>query len=259
MKTLNEKWWISQLTFKTWGLTKEDFSYLCPFFWLTLFTLAILPISLLLILIRYIGKIIARNATEKAKALKAWSETYYRWITNDEDAMNHFLETFYKDKTSQTYKFFEMYLIHFDIELYYKCEGILRNYNMSLYIEKDQKAIIRKNKINKIVKFTKPISKVALYGLAILSIYGLGYLFNIVIDYLLSLPKSSWLAFFKKAGEITFWVMIGILLVIGIVKSSNKENGVINKMGNFFYRIGSSILSFISVFYEENCPPIKWK
>lgn len=255
---LNKNSWVAKLTFKTWCVSEKDFTHICPFFWLAVFTVLILPISLLIISIMWGIKTYDELKKQNKKQFNAWARTYLDWIKSDEKAKQSFLDNFYKNEKSQLYRFYD-WLFYQDFIIYEEANKILHAYKLEKDDKKEEREKKRKQMIAKAVVYTKPVSKGVLYILAMASIAGLGYLLEMFISYCLALPKTSWLEFFTKLGEAILIVIVALTIIYGISTYFKRKDNLVMKVGGFFYRIGSSICNFISLFFQENCPPVKWK
>lgn len=255
---LNKNSWVAKLTFKTWNVSEEDFTHICPFFWLAVFTVLVFPISLFILLVKWGIKTYDEVTKQNKQQFNTWARTYLDWIKSDEKAKQSFLDNFYKNEKSQLYRFYD-WLFYQDFDLWDKAKDVLHAYKL----EKDDKKLMkersRKDMIAKAVVYTKPISKFILYCLAIASIAGLGYLLEMFISYCLSLPSTSWREFFTKLGKAILLVIVILTTIYGISVYFKRKDNFVMKVGGFFYRIGSSICNFISLFFQENCPPVKWK
>lgn len=250
--------WIAKLTFKTWGVSHEDFTHICPFFWLALGTVMLFPITFIILLVKYLCRFYIEIGKEKENVNFKWAETYYNWLMTDEKALSNFMSTFYKNKNSQVFKFYNNYSFIFDFELYKKCCEIYSKYNEDKQELENNKRIERKQKINKIVRYIKPISNTILYLLAILSIFSLGFTMAFLYNSLTSITYLEWMLFLKKLGILLLILVFGFIAVY-FIKGSVKENGILNWIGKKLYSAGSAIFIFINIFFEENCPPVKWK
>lgn len=255
---LDKNSWIAKLTFKTWCVSEKDFTHICPFFWLAVFTVLILPISLLIISIMWGIKTYDEIRKQNKQQFNAWARTYLDWIKSDEKAKQSFLDNFYKNEKGQLYRFYD-WLFYQDFKLYEEANNILHNYKIEKEDKKEAKDRKRKDMIAKAVVYTKPVSKFILYCLAIVTIAGLGYALEMVISYLLALPSTSWKEFFVMVGKVVLAAILIVATISGLGAYFKRKDNLVSKVGGFFYRIGSSICNFISLFFQENCPPVKWK
>jgi hypothetical protein len=253
---------LARFVFWVWNVSERDFSYVCPFFWLTMFTIIFSPVIVIIKLLGYQWKRASKSITiyyeQKESNFKAWADVYYRSISQDEKQMNTFINDFYKNTSSQMFKFYEEYLYRLDSSLYIKCQNIYLDYLEAKNDEKENKLMERRKMITKIVLITKPITKIVLYTLSITVAIFLCYFVYIGIVYLMSLPSgvlSNWLI-----SALVIIICISIIIFSLIILC--KRTKVLNHIVEFFIRIGDlyeGVIDFISIFFEKNCPPIKWK
>ena len=243
MKTIeiNKTNWIFRFVCAVWKTDEKSFKGFCPFFYLSAFTIVLLPLSLLVLVVfnciewynEYDSKTLAQRYL--------WAEGYYRWIESDSNQKAYFLANFCKSK--QLLRFYKDYLYEFNPRLYRICADI-----HSIYLnEKREKST---NRVNKVYKHISPIANVIFIIVISMAALQALYLVYLIIQWLSHVPNADWKQFFKIIFQV-----LGFILVVGVALFFLIKKVVIKYVPISW----NHCYSFIMMIFDKYCPLIIWK
>jgi len=275
---LSKNAWHSKLMKYIWNLNYRDFSHMCPYFWLSVFNvIAFVPVF---IGKSVIGKIFtysrSRFGDYLEKKEKQWALDYIEKLKNDPKELvklSRLSTKKYNDILYYRNLNFSSLGSNFWKELYrlrdsYNDE-LSEKYEIKSY-RKEEKSLTNKERINKLLKVVKPISKAILYIISAAGLFGVGMLLMYLFILLAGIPGSDWLNFATVIGYCIVAIICFLLLCGGIylIKEHINEN-IKNGFVTFFSTIAQSIgwlvkkiigaVSFLVMMLKDSCPAINWK
>lgn len=250
-----------------WDLDHHSFSHICPYFWLSVFNvLIIIPFFIVKTIIKVFYWLSNYfDSLEQISIQKRLNQ-----LKQNPDYLNHIARLCDKDY----HKFLQYIRYEYDTDDYYTLYTLRDKYELEKEElerkrEKDnyENIKIHKEKINRILKYIKPISVLFLYilgfGTVILTSMGIYY----SALYISSISTQVWL----HAFYAFLVVVAGIILILGLFKiisyfSNNscsvKNNRTFKIISSPFIYIGGGIKLIFLFFIEiikNNCPAIDWK
>jgi hypothetical protein len=310
--TLKKDAWHAKLMKYIWNLDHTDFTHMCPYFWLSIanffiFSWVVFIITNIVKMFSYTGKAIRRyrgKRTTKQKEIRQLA----RDLTEEEARKkieemksNPILaqtmaERFAKSEyglfklssiDSMVYQIF-YYSYKFVNEEFNKLLEEYRKKALQLYQEtelaKSNVKKVRVERVNNLVKLSKPIAVGIIIIAAILTLigalYGVYRLTILVVD----LPALFWSDFRWWLGFVIFCIGMLILviwivvLLIEFIKSINFainmnfkwvkyialfaefifEKSWIAKGLSWFFKGAGFFFTVLFQMFKNNCPPIKW-
>jgi len=245
---LSKNAWHSKLMKYIWNLNYRDYSHMCPYFWLSVFNvIAFVPVF---IGKSVIGKIFtysrSRFGDYLEKKEKQWALDYIEKLKNDPKELvklSRLSTKKYNDILYYRNLNFSSLGSNFWKELYrlrdsYNDE-LSEKYEIKSY-RKEEKSLTNKERINKLLKVVKPISKAILYIISAAGLFGI-------------------------VAIICFLLLCGGIYLIKEHINENIKNGFVT----FFSTIAQSIgwlvkkiigaVSFLVMMLKDSCPAINWK
>lgn len=257
-----DAWYLWLLKY-TLGLDYNDFSYVCPLFWVTVLAVLISPITLpLCFIIDMVKKVIQRYNDANDEEFRIWADMYYHDISVNPATYEALKNSdFYSEKNKQMYRFVYSYLRDVNYDMFEELWQIGYKKSNKLEEEKWVKKARNKRRINNILKYIIPIGKGLVY-------LGLGVLCGIVIHLLIMLIIA--LSHFTSSDWIKLiWVSLitvccgAVIFIISIIveNSGKKTKAVFSKIGHTFLWPFLKIIQafkFIITIISDYCPAIKW-
>ena len=254
--------WHVKLVKYMWDLDYYEFTHICPYFWLVVGSLLILPIYLPLRGIRAILIAIDKWMDEREE------KEFQRQISKLKNKKEYNIFLNYSDKKWNKFKRY----IH-NLDAAYDYDDVLyeiREKRKAMELnkilldeEKEENASrLQKQRINKILKWIKPLSVVVIwvgsFVLFTLLIYSFIYLYqNYSFD-----PKTFYYTL------MVFGIMMGFVLAISFMVfllkklASPKIQTKLNRLGTPFswlFRGISFICIIIFQMIKNHCPSIDWE
>lgn len=294
----------------TWGLNYYDFSHTCPYFWLSVFNhLFIIPIlfvkgvvklgKLIWKLFGYIADFFNFLGDKISEKQQNWYYTYYRRIKTNPEEQQKFICLDFSKKCNRKYSTWINDSYNYgsygmsEADDYDFLSWLYEQRNMSqnrrLTYERNQESISRaasikrKDKINKLLKIIKPITRVLLWiisGTIVIVVTYLAFKGLIGLIHWFSTWKFNsmgWKKFFHVLGQIGLVAIllsvaaaIILLIIAGLKKlfcnfNCNKQMRIIGIPFVFILRIFSKIaktiyhlILLIIEIIKNNCPAIEW-
>lgn len=252
---LKKNAWHAKLMKFTWNLSYNDFSHMCPYFWLSAFNLVIFPFVLIIkglcyrVIILSIKDALDSMSTyfeERAiKAQKEWEEELLAKIKSTPSIWEELYKIDLDEKKNRKFRKFinGAYYKSVDSETYWatidkfndakdriaklrqeraNAESLKALEKMKLKAKRDAKlvdqAVRNKQRINAILKYAKPIVKGLMYfvgGLIVLA--AVFGLYKLVIV-LANLPHKTWINF-RNAALLIGAIIVGAVILYFIVRA----------------------------------------
>jgi protein-S-isoprenylcysteine O-methyltransferase Ste14 len=254
--TLKKTSWHCKLMKWTWKFSPEDFTHLCPYFWLTIFNIILSPILFLLRtpILTLIEAYIKIEVRMEERWLREAHRYYYKANTTTKG--KEAIITMCEKRWRKISDFLRVKDHDFWREMY---NERAKRYDATLIVH-NTTAKSNKERINSILKIVKPILRVLGYLLGILVVAGIGYCVYLLI---IKLSRSK----LPSLADIlvTIGVIIGMALIIWLIalicsKISKSCSG--EKAANIilwpFLKIYQASL-FVIAMVKESCPAIKWE
>lgn len=252
--------WHAKMIKTMWNLNYNDFSHMCPYFWLGVFSVIIFPLY-------YILRPIVRGIEWIVDKIEMWNE-------NQKEKYYQKLIKKYRDNPAQIDYLLKMKMSKFD-ELTYRlrCIGIDTN---DLVVERnrsivnkirienelrDLKEVSNKIRINNILRIVKPISVGIIWIGTAMGLYIVGLiLIYLAAHFSLTAIYGGLKIAGIVIGTILCVVSIGITMYYIIQKSeaSTQTFDVLKPFKWFFGGI-KFIFTIIGQMIKNHCPAIDWE
>lgn len=268
---LKKNAWHAKLMKYMWNLRHDDFSHICPYFWLSVLNVvAIIPYFIVRILLTVIGNVFMNFLKRLDTITENWVDyNYMKIISSDAEIEKYARMIACNNKLKHRGKWqdlWDRFYYTAPDDVMSKFTKYRTKYEDSLFTEKNSK-IERKRRINKIVKIVKPISIGILWivGTAV-SLFVLYWLYRFILWIPKGLAKINWV-------HVFFW-FIGAILTsgafLGIFALAEKGYLVMGcKTRRFFVSTGRvmilpfvklwELITLIGQMIKESCPAIQWE
>ncbi len=266
---LKKNSWHAKLMKFTWNLDTRDFSYMCPYFWLTAFNVIFIPVILLLkgfvkIVVFVIDKIEEINDIRSEQ----WNQAYYHILKHNPDEQLKLLRMDFDNKKNRKYvNFLFFFLGRIDYNWKNKLidDRLTERHKIKteLYNSLANGAIkTSKERINSILKIIKPVVRVILILISAAVLFLIGCILDWFVLYLVHLPSSSWVKVIKSVtGVIVGFIICAIIyhLFSYLNETSGSKIGkIISYPFRVIWKIITKTIQFIAAMIKESCPAIKW-
>lgn len=235
---LKKNAWHSKLIKWVYGFDHTDFTHMCPYFWLNALTILILPLIIVFFILRKIIISIVSQINKAFDRIIEKEEEKLRLLSDDE------LKKYFSKKS-----YIRKYL--FDRLPYDKYKIVNHFFHDKEKLKLENKKT-NKEKINKIIKYTKPFTKIIIYLFAVSTIGLILYFFY-------------WLFHNVEWGKINLWnslINIGLFLLIILISIIFVYVITTIFKSKIMCKIGNGILSFFKLIiqmFKDSCPAIKWE
>lgn len=269
---LKKNSWHSRLMKFSWNLYPNDFSHLCPYFWIVLGSVLLFPFMCFgkgfTFLIEKGMDMYDRWENEK---VERWYGEYYYHLKSSKEELQKFIKMNLWGKGNKKYRMFFDKLHTNDIG-YWNSIDLHRKMYIKVsvydnrYVQFKTEEQIRKSKIVRLNSIIKSVLRVSFFILAlslILLAIPYGYIF---IVYLVHLTGSEWIHILKASLK---WALFFGCFVLGwnytrIYKyfvSDYKRSKISNILRSpfiFIWRKVVKLFGFLQAMIKEQCPAIRW-
>jgi len=227
----------------TWGMSEKHFTNICPFVWLSVLNLFILPGTIVVKTINFIFSLIGKIIPEKKQ--RNTNLELYQKLTgpNAEEEIAKFVKT-YNSKNSTKWIFIQSYL-------YYKDEVLHKRLLLLIKERDEQKELAKKKMLFSQVPLIKKIfSWATLIG-------GISFLIYILIILGAKINMKAVLGLLIVLGALT--VILGLIYVISRLCETTKFGTYVSIPFVFIWKCISAPFKFMYSLYKENCPGLTFK
>lgn len=287
--TLNKSSWHIKMMEYIWNYTYSDFSYMCPYFWLSILNVFIfVPVLIVRSLYKvtswaFLGTVdIVVNFLEKSRekkfvilltSLKKNPELLTSTIEKTQKYRWEFLKYLSKHQVEYDSKFSLYWKLNeeYDRFFYRKRDEKYRK-ESEKYRKKEKAQESNREKIIKIVNFIRPIALVLIYTIGIIIALIVIYAIYWFIKFIIGLPPIDWVVILHALtiiGEDIVIIILAVILVLSVrwavlktfpkIFAPSKFWGV---LGTPFVWFGKGIVTLLEILvamYHNNCPPIDWE
>lgn len=273
--SLSKSSWHAKLMKFVWGFKPEDFSHMCPYFWLTIFNLFIIipfaPFKLIWLGLTWVFDTFDNMARMKKQESKEKLHAYVDTLTPEHPDLPLIVRGSYSRYNAIIdYLFFTKMDDSKRRPLLEKLMDLMEEYRAENSVKQreiDAKKLSNKQRINKILNFIKPVTTILLYAIGIAAVIGVVWLIGSLIILLVSEPAAL-SVFLSVLGAIGVVVALGfgVFLLVSYLHSDDSEEKEDNKflmaLGSPFRWIGRGFVKLADIIvtiYRNSCPPIDWK
>ncbi len=221
---LRKSSWHMKLMKWIWNLDYRDFSHICPYFWMSVANVIIVPI---VAFFRGLVWLLKHTIDWIIDAIEACVENrYQRWVDSIKDNPDEFLSKSAK-LCKKDYNEISNLLFDYNrfpdpvqrLKYYEKLVEARREWEAQRVAKESrgslrsaQAALTRKQRINTVVKYVKPVAVTIGWGLMIaLAIVILFLLWKLIVV-ISTVPAKSW----KTFGLVVIGFLAGALIVLGL-------------------------------------------
>ena len=254
----------------SWNVNYDDFSHMCPFFWLSIITVIILPvivfIKIEIFLFVNIVKVLFKLIEWIAKIDSKYTEKVHKRTIERIKSDPEYVKKLIKKWKYSSYNI-PGYIKHADVDndINKIMSGEYKKYSE----QKKKKELTNKEKINLIVKYALPIGRVILYIIGIIIIILGLYIIYTFIDFLIHFHYRpiDWEIVLKvlKYIGVSISLLAAIALIVFILRFLFNmvdlyiPNINIFKPFKWLWKGLCTIVQMIIQLYHNSCPAIKWK
>lgn len=264
--TLKKNSWHAKLMWLTWHLETRDFSHICPYFWLSIANVLILPLTLVIYALYYMVKYPVKWYNDMIESFETKRrEEYNKWLSDEMQKL----------KTDDTYwdvvtekllasnscsrKYQDLMFRHYKWQVHGEAYDKFIQWRDKYFnleherdrIEEERRELVKqqsfqvklnqKAKVNWLLKIVKPLTKVFLViltGVILWVIYILG---KLLINWISTWKITVVLANLKTIG-ILLLLCLGVTVIVLFIRwlflkmkhSLRIPCHVTDKIGNFF-------------------------
>lgn len=252
--------WHMKLLHWMWNVDSRDFSHMCPYFWLGMFSIIILPIYCVIrIVVKGIEYLFNYFDNLNTKSIEKWRADYMAKLLADDNEKQKFaMLNLNKKCNKRYYDFFHWYLGCEYKNLYEQLLQLRHTYLFNLA----PKEKTNKQKITQNLKWIKPVTKVILFLLAagtllVVGFYGYKFVLWIAAGHFRPIDWNKVLTAVMSIGIILVGIVIVILL--SNIKLSCNTKRTLASPFKFIWSGIRGFFSFIGQMFSDNCPAVRWE